>query len=480
MIRTYRTEGLSAPQRRRYKLSNFKGVNTAVAEELLPFSYSPKSYNFNFDKGVLESGFGVGKGYIRVGDSSWEIKKRGISVKFLSFYRYAMHATTSRVEKLVAYGSDGRLYDLTLSELYSTFAPIGSYGKVFDAVPYRYQDRDGLLLSTETGLYFLREFTMTQLSFSEIFTTMCAHNDRVFAVLFLDEYRLYFSDDFDPSNWRVSLREGGYIDFGTELGKIVKLVSFGGQVYLFFEHGIMRMTAYNDQTEFRVSRLYLSVGTIRKDTITVCGDKMMFAATDGVFLFDGLSVKKVLTEIEDLFSEDQKDAHAAFHGGKYYLACNLNMGSEISSGTNSLVIYDTWRQTFDIAHDVTLQTMVSLNLDTVNGVLAEANYPADYLGLIDRSGKVGSVATYKLWESPVTALGTNSGRKLLREIRVRCEGNAKLLVKTDGKVFEYDLASGLNKVRVMRPFDKLQVTLASEEAEVRISEAELTVDHFGE
>ena len=119
MIRMYNASGLSAPKRKKYKLSNFKGLNTAVAEEVLPFDYSPKTYNFSCEKGVLEPGFGISAGYVKVGAESWEIKKRSVTAKFLKFFRYAMHYQTDRVEKLVAYGDDGVLYDFTLSELYA-------------------------------------------------------------------------------------------------------------------------------------------------------------------------------------------------------------------------------------------------------------------------------------------------------------------------------------------------------------------------
>ena len=480
MIKTYITEKMSAPKRKRYKLSHFKGLNTTVAEENLPFRYSPKTYNFSFEKGVLAPGPGIEKGYVTVNGNRREIKKRNVTAKFLKFFRYTMHNLTDRLEKMVVYGDDGALYDITLNEEYSGFAYIGEYGEVYDAVSYRYDDRDGLLVSTSTGLFFLRDFTMESLSFGEVFSSLAVHNDRVFAVLALDEYKLYFSDDFNPSNWNVSLREGGYLDFGTDLGRIVKLVSFGGQLYIFFEHGIMRLSAYNDQTEFHLSRLYLSVGTISKGSVTICGDRMMFASTEGIFEFDGLSVKKVMKEVDGILSPDQTGAHAAFHGGKYYLACRLDMGSAIASGPNSLLIYDLWSQTFDVAHDLQLQAMVALDLDSVTGVLADANYPVDYLGLVKNVGKVDSTATYKLWESPVTALDATSGRKLLREIRVRCEGTATLKVELDGKSYTYPLTDGLNKVRVMRAFDRVRVVLSSDAAEIKIVEAELTVDHFGE
>ena len=480
MIRSYQLQKPRVPKRKTYGLSYFKGINTTVAEEVLPFNYSPKSYNFCFGKRALDPGYGVEAAYVVTANGRWQIKRRGINVKFLKFYHYTMHNLTQRLEKLVAYVSDGQLYDMTVNELYSSFAPLGSYGEVADAVPYVYNGADGMLVSTSTGLYFLRGNTVTRLSFSEIFTTMCVHSDRVFAVLKLDEYKLYFSDDFDPKNWQISLKEGGYISFDTEMGKVIKTLSYAGNVYLFFEHGVMRLIAYNLQTEFRLQKLYLSPGTIYKNTIAVCGDRILFAASDGIFVFDGVSIKKVMEEIEELLDSDQENAFAIHHGGKYYLACRMNMDSLIAGANNSLVVYDVWKQTVDVAHDIKVLCMISLDLDTVRGVLAGVDYPSDYIGLITPCGAVDGAPTTKVWQSPVATLGEHSGKKFLREVRVRCGGSGMLKVSLDGTLYEFALSGGLNKVKVMRAFDKISVGFSFAVAGARVVLAELVVDHYGE
>ena len=480
MIRSYQMQDQRVPKRKKYALSYFKGINTTVAEEVLPFSYSPKSYNFCFGKGVLDPGYGVEAAYVVTEDGRWQIKRRGITVKFLKFFHYTMHNLTQRLEKLVAYASDGQLYDMTLNELYSGFVPLGSYGEVTDAVPYLYNGDDGMLLSTTTGLYFLRENLVTELPFSGVCTTMCAHSDRVFAVLKSDEYKLYFSDDLDPANWQISLKEGGYLAFDTQMGKVVKVLSFAGHVYLFFEHGVMRLTAYNLQTEFNLQKLYLSPGAIYPSTVAVCGDRILFAASDGIFVFDGVSIKKVMEEVWELMDTDQKAAFAVHHGGKYYLACRMNMDSLITGANNSLLVYDVWKQTFDVAHDLKILSMISLDLDTVRGVLTNVDYPSDYLGLITKCGAVDESPTLKLWQSPVATLGEHAGKKFLREVRVRCEGSGVLKVTLDGATKEYALSAGLNKVRVMRAFDKIGVALSFTAAAARVTVAELVVDHYGE
>ena len=470
---------MTKPTRRILKLSNFLGMNTTVAEENLPFNYSPKTYNFILEKGVPETGVGVSTAVAKIGAVDWEIKKRLVNVKFLNMFSYRTHYLTYDIDRLVAYGEDGHLYETAVNVPYTAFADLGEYGEVLSATVYTYHGETGLLVSATSGLYFIHLGVVTRLTFSDVCTTMTTHNDRVFAVLRSDEYKLCFSDDFDPDNWNVSLTEGGYIAFTEEMGRIVKVMSFGGYVYIFFEHGIKRLSAYNDQTEFSVRTLYLSVGRIAAGTVAVCGDRMMFVATDGVYLFDGLSVKKVLAEIKDVFAEDQSLSFAAFHNGKYYLACRLDMDSTIG-GNNSLVIYDVWKGTHEIAHDIAFNYMVPFDTENFSGVLTETSYPVSFLGRLDRSGSVNSTATYKVWCSPVTSLGENSGKKLFRELRLRTEGTVSCDVILDGTTYTYTAQSGLNVFHVMRPFDKMQIKLTSSSAVVRITKAEVTVDFFRE
>ena len=478
MIRKYVNSTLPSPSRKRFKISLFKGVDTRVAEEELPFSYSPKSYNFAFEKGVLETGTGVSAAMTSVSGTNWQIQKPS-GVLFNELYSYTMHSGQYRLDRLVAYASDGKLYDMRMNA-FVTFSSVGSYGEVLCAVPYMYGENDGLLFSSTQGLYFLQSITARSLGMTEPISAMCVHNDRVFACFKNDPFKLRFSDDFDPENWNVSLREGGYIAFSGEMGQVIKILSFGGYLFVFFEHGIARIAAYNDQTQFVVKKLYLSVGLINKDTITVCGDRVMFSASDGVYVFDGLSVAKVLQELQGLFSKDQPKSKGAFHNGKYYLACSLDMDSEIGNAPNSLIIYDVWSGKTEIAHDLTISCMIGVNNDSFSGVVAEANYPVNFLGRIDRSGSVNSTATYKLWRSPTTSLGVNRGKKMLREMRLRAEGDATVSVDLDGTSYSFPVHTGLNRIRVMRLFDKLTLSIASSSATIRVTEADMVVDFFGE
>lgn len=111
-------------------------------------------------------------------------------------------------------------------------------------------------------------------------TSMCAHGERLF-LTDADGDAVWFSDDFDPANWNVSLSEAGFIDFGGAGGRVLKAVSFGGYVYVFKSYGISKVYAYGEQNSFSASEIFVSSGKIRGDSITVCGNCILFSRPTG-------------------------------------------------------------------------------------------------------------------------------------------------------------------------------------------------------
>ena len=116
---------------------------------------------------------------------------------------------------------------------------------------------------------------------------MCVHGERLFLTDSSNHNSLWFSDDFDPTNWNVSLSEAGFIDMIGEKGRLLKVISFGGYIYVFRSYGITRVTAYGNQKSFSVADLFVSSGKIRGESITVCGDCVLFFASDGYTVSTG-------------------------------------------------------------------------------------------------------------------------------------------------------------------------------------------------
>ena len=211
-------------------------------------------------------------------------------------------------EKSVSSGTVNKI-----SELYFTSTPIG--------VCYNYNGEDVIMFSTnESGLYIYNGDSVTVAENSPGVTSMCIHSERLFITDGLVNNSLWFSDDFDPENWNISLSEAGFIDMSGLRGRLLKVISFGGYLYVFRTYGITRVTAFGEQSDFSVSDLYVASGRIFGDSITVCGDCILFLASDGLYRFDGLSTTRIsdpYIEYIDFNYEDVKGVY--FNGRAYFL-----------------------------------------------------------------------------------------------------------------------------------------------------------------
>lgn len=152
--------------------------------------------------------------------------------------------------------SDGTFYytDVHGEDTWHKIESLVMAGDV-DAVNYNYKSNDVLLLSSAfDGLYLIKDNMALVCDKAPKFTSVAVHNERVFGTVSGVNNQVWFSDDFDPANWNVSLTEAGYINFADDLGQAIKAVSFQGYLFVFREYGIMRLTAYGDQSDFVLKR----------------------------------------------------------------------------------------------------------------------------------------------------------------------------------------------------------------------------------
>ncbi len=480
MRRYYYDSGITAPTRKRLPISTFNGVNLTVSEENLPINYSPKSYNFNMGKGVLEQGMGFNRAKLIVDGEPYILPECIVPLKSVHLYRQYVDGY-GRKDMVVGFGNNTSMYYhyLNSTENWHVLPGVRVRGR-YCCANYRYNNTDVFLVSSEVdGMYVVTDTYSLKVSSCPKITSMCTHYERVYATCAGEGNTLWFSDDYDPTNWNVSLSEGGYIELNDELGRINSVISFLGYVYLFRDYGINRLTAYVDQSDYTMSRLYLSVGKIIADTITVCGDRVIFQAEDGMYCFDGVDVTKIMCEIAPLFSSGQTASLGAYQGGKYYLACRLDMDSKLS-GNNSIIQYDIYTGKLQIAHDIQVKSLLAVNIDNLCFVLTLLDKPTDFIGIIDSSGGVDGKPLSKVWCSPEMTLGINYGKKVLKEIIIRCLHNMMVFAVLDGKEYSYYASGGLNRIRVCREFDTIAIRLEANTAQAKVSQAELVVDIIAE
>jgi len=229
-----------------------------------------------------------------------------------------------------------------------------------------------------------------------------------------------------------------------------KIVSFNDSLYIFREYGIDRLVAYADQNDFQIIPLFTSSNRIYTDTIKVCGDRIMFLASDGIYYFSGLSTQKYNLNINSLFEKKYNDnAKASYYNGKYYLACRLDMdddlvGCELGEYTNNILLeldiksgYLNILRGYDIVNVQTVNTKIESKL--VVCVRHDGHYR---LGQVSKCGNVFGVATTKVWKSPMSSFGYSMRYKLLKSITLSSINNVEICVRTEDVVRKYSIPAG--------------------------------------
>lgn len=172
-------------------------------------------------------------------------------------YRKILGKTKYSDDRLVAILADGSVWYTTMFSEASKWTQLVDFYLTGDVegVSYNYKSNDVLLMSSsDDGLFIVNDSTVTYCTNAPKFTSIAVHNERVFGTVNGVSNQVWFSDDFDPANWKVSPTEAGYISFADDLGKAIKVVSFLNYLYVFRDYGIFRLTAYGDQNDFIMKR----------------------------------------------------------------------------------------------------------------------------------------------------------------------------------------------------------------------------------
>lgn len=417
----------------------FKGIISRREENTLGWEYSPAAFNFAFEKGALTGGIGIEKarGYLPdTGVTRLEYDPLPEGVYAKAVFMYQRRTNGQYDDRLVVQTPAGDLYYTTVFK-YAGWTKIEGYTLTGDAtaVNYNYDGKDVLIMSSaECSLAILDGDTVTSVPNAPRFSSLTVHYERVYGCHNGSKNQVWFSDDFDPSNWTASSEAGGFINFADECGDAIAVVSFLNYLYVFREHGIFRLTAYGDQNEFSIKKLFIGAERIYKHTIALCGDRIMFLADDGMHAFDGYSVSDSVPELPPITFK--QNAVGTYQGRHYYLACSIDIG-ELKQGSyynNTLLRYDLDDGTMETlsGYDiVSVNPCKSHNADDLIVSTGDLRY-ASTLGMVSDCGKFFDTNTKKIYRGPYGDLG--SGRpKVVRDVTVYTAHSLDVVLVADGK-----------------------------------------------
>lgn len=412
---------MNIPSRPRYRkrIGAFRGTDCKHDESVIDFSVAARCYNFDTSSGSLRGGYGI-EAHARVPDTATRY----------FVYKYYSEEAGGYVEQYVYQESSGILW------FYDSFQdrtrPLSGFAySAADAVNYRLDSKDVLLISsagrgliTWDGRYITEHAT-------PMISSMALHYERLFITSPTEPTKVFFSDDLDPTNWNFGANEGGFIELLDERGELNKVVSFANYLYIFREHGISRVSASGSQNEFSVSNLFVSTGRIYPESIAKCGGVILFAASDGLYRFDGYECAKILTNLDGLIAGAPRAS--AFFDGKYYLSCTMNFDDGYTVGceagehaSNGLLVYDIATGEYAVSRGLDIEFM---NVCTFCGEDFLMARDGTHSGVIARCGKRFDAPLEKRWESPISDLGASDKTKVVREVYVDTDADCTLGIR---------------------------------------------------
>lgn len=443
-------------------------VNGRIAEGAGGYAYSVCSYNFDLSRGDMRDG----KGFAPLSPTLV------LPSPCRRIYFYKRFSAGGAVDdRVLFYCDDGYVYERKIGG--------GTVKKITDlhfsdepsCVCYNYNGEDVAILSSAgDGMKIYDGTTVTEVDSAPSVSSMCIHGERLFLTDGSENNSLWFSDDFDPGNWNVSLSEAGFIDMSGFRGRLLKAIAFGGYVYVFRTYGITRVYAYGDQSSFSVADLFVSSGKIRGDSITVCGDSVLFLASDGLYRFDGLSTVRISDAYRDFLDLGYEYAKGAFYNGRAYFVLRDNYGG---ANTECLLTVDPKNyadyyfikgaKPADIAV-IGGETAYKLVIATTDGEVLEQS----------DDGRINGVAAEKIWLGKFGDFGITATRKLLGEVSFYTDGNVTVEINADGAVRSYFVA-GKKTRSVIRPdirADRFSVKIKSTEVNARVVGLTLRLSYY--
>ncbi len=433
--------------RQNYAINSFGGIDANKDENSLPLTYASYGYNIAMNNGVLTNSIGITTAKI----NEEEIPSAGVYgkkiLKIFLYYRYD-YVLGQRDDRIIALLSDKKVYQARITDQIFSITEMNMESVNVTFLNYHYNNKDCLLAFSDAGkMYIYDGTTVTNVNSAPRLNSACIHGGRVYGTMNVGNNRLYFSDDLNPANWNVSITEGGYISFPDEGGKVMKVLSFKNNLYVFREYCIHRLSVYSDKSDYSMNKVFVTNNLIYDKTVVICNNEIVFLSADGFYKFDGYTCTKILREIDPLISEKTYST-ACFFNNKYYLATSL-IRDEIIVGdegttlkNNGIIIFDFDLNTVEIFRGADVLDFVPLNLDYANKLLVIFNnlLRSYGVGMVDDSGTLYGVALPKKWRSPYTDLNYLNKDKVLRRIYINCDSPAVFKVKLD-KDYNYNLYS---------------------------------------
>lgn len=472
-----------------------ENMNSDTSDVVLPLSQTKLSYNFCARTGKLATGYGFSPLRLPTENGSLDTREIVIyeesNILGLWQFRFYDHDRNRQEERLMWFNADGYLVYCNIFDYDSSSYEINDI-EALDSVPngmnLTINDTDYMIFAHKNGVMKLTQNTKSvnnEFPLDKFLSITNAYGG-IYAIIDGKRNKITYSHtNLDPTEWGLA---EAVLDITDERGACNKLVYFNDYLYAFRDYGITKISKYTTTSDFSTTNLYYTTAKIYGDTVTQCGDNILFLASDGLYSFNGNSTDKFKININNLLTENNENAVACYNAGKYFLACRLNFGDSEKVGeenfaggytNNALVVLDLETKHVCITRGVDIHSILGVNSGSVSKVIACFNgQHSARLGMLDNSGKIFGKPLKSVWRAVKTDLNTPETDKILKEIYIKTTAPTTIKITSDKTMRKFDInGSGkLQKVRANINGKEFQIELESEsQAEIESLKAKFDV-----
>ena len=431
-----------------------KGIDVVCGQNIMPISTAINCYNFDFKSGVLKQGIGFKLLTIPTSKTSDKVQAEinfetfTAEIKSLDIFRNYSCVYNEQRDKLVFYASDGYVWYVLLNNIFPVAVKLSvlDYTKKPIIFKTKIDGDDVIFVSNDTdnvGLWSGDETPQRFQSAPKV-VDFCEYKNKLFFVVGGEQNQIFYTSNYDISDWDSSTLSTDE-DFGSLLvndgkGKINKLISYQGNLYVFRDYSILKITEY-DGSPVATKTVFESGSKIYANSVQICGDEMIMLTHDGLIKFDGVSTQKIDLKISTLISTlDNQYAVSAYHCGKYYLALKLNYNDNmtidcenfVSCRNNTLLCYDPFEKTYSLTRGVDILDMKSIQSECLNKLIFVYNSSYNSVfGELTTNGKNFDSNQKKYWCSPLSDLGYSNKQKIIKDVSLISKYDCTLTVFTE-------------------------------------------------
>ena len=417
------------------RFDNFNNDSAGIVVE--------KFYNY-YPSNKLKNSSGIDvalfpKNKTNLSTKELNIAKAGIeSIEGIAYFKQYFSRDNITTHRLLVYGSDKKVYiNQMIDDTYDLF---WLYNLTFDSVPivltYKKDNEDAAILTSENKMVIWEtSFSPYTIEDVPIITSMCMNDGILFCTIKDPAFKIWYATDLNVENIGNISNTSGYISLEDDLGYARKVLTFNEDVYVFRDYGISKISHIKNESS--VSQVYLSNTKIYCNTVSICGNNILFMTKEGLYSFNGVKVVKTKVKFNGLSFEND-NAVVSSLGEKYYLALKINYNDnhsilkEEESINNSLIIYNTNDLSYEVIRGVDIKSLLPLKTEIFEKMLVIFNN--DYknkIGEVIKNSKFIDNILPKYWASG--SLVKNMKTKLFTKLYINANSGVKIVLNYDNK-----------------------------------------------